>query len=166
MLKILTFNVLALELKHSYRLCALSSPILDMFFLTHLEQVVYLTSEVIAIQHMKERIQFGVLMNNYQISKNRMALDRIVPLPGFNFEQHPYVLVNKADVMDLSTGDLVSKISYGVGGFASSRHEALGSITGTQILMTYGTVGNDEVLGLWGVARKRNNSGKVETKMN
>ena len=61
----MTFNKMAMDLKHHYRLCAFNTPILDIFYLKHLEQVVYLTAEVLAIQHMKERIQFGVLMNNY-----------------------------------------------------------------------------------------------------
>ena len=63
------------------------------------------------IQSLKERIQYGVLMNNYVHKNGSQALDRIVPLPGFDFEEFPYILVNNGDVMDLKTGDIIFKLS-------------------------------------------------------
>ena len=74
-----------------------------------------------------------------------MALDRIVPLPGFNYEEHPYVLVNRSDVMDLSTGDLICKLSGAPG------QQALGAVEKTDLLMTYG---NDDVLQLHQIEKR------------
>ena len=82
---------------------------------------------------MKERIQFGVLLNNYRLKggTGNLALDRLVPMPGFNYNEYPYVLVNRHDIIDLSTGDIVFKL----GGLNS--HDPFGAIENTDFLLTY-----------------------------
>ena len=49
-------------------------------------------------------------MNNYTYKSGKQALDRIVPLPGFDYEEFPYILVSNEDVLDLRTGDIVFKL--------------------------------------------------------
>ena len=125
------------------KLVASNSQILDLFHLQKLEQIIVLTTENISIQHLKERIQFGVLLNNHKLPDGNFFMDRIVPLPGFDFDYHPYVLINKDDIMDISSGDIVSKLSN------LGTYQPFGTIEGTQLLMTY----NDDVLSLHEVTK-------------
>ena len=61
-----------------------------------------------------------------------MALDRIVPLPAFDYDTYPYILVNHVDIMDLHSGELVLRLSN-----LSKNETPFASIERSDLLMTY-----------------------------
>ena len=70
-------------------------------------------------------------MNNYKLKSGNMAIDRLVPLPGFDYDELPYMMVNREDVMDLHTGDIIVKLSN------LKEHYPFGPIDKTDLLLTY-----------------------------
>ena len=58
-------------------------------------------------------------------------MDRVVPLPGFDFDAFPFVLVNDRDIMDVKAGNLVDNCDQ----LAGLSH--LCSLKDSQLMISY-----------------------------
>ena len=68
-----------------------------------------LTEQILIVQNMKDKFKYGILANNNQVAEGKFLFDRICLLPGFDYSDFPFALLNARDVVDVRTGDLVAQ---------------------------------------------------------